>query len=283
MHVYHYAPYEPAAFKRLMGRHATREADVDRMLRAELFVDVHAIVKHSVRASVETYSIKDMEQFYGFVRTVDLASARAHLRVVERALEVAAIDAITPDVRATVEGYNRDDCASVQHLRDWLEQLRATVESNGVSLPRPQHEDGAPSQELDERGRQVQALMGRLTADVPPQHAERTREQQARWLLAHLLDWHRREAKAPWWEFFRLRDLSEEELFDERAAISGLRHHGRVGGTNRSPIDRYAYPMQEAEIHKDDSLYLPDGTAFGSVEAIDRVGRMLDVKRGVRK
>ena len=34
MHVYHYAPYEPAAFKRLMGRYATREAEVDRMLRA---------------------------------------------------------------------------------------------------------------------------------------------------------------------------------------------------------------------------------------------------------
>jgi predicted RecB family nuclease len=36
MHVYHYAPYEPSAFKRLMGRHATREAEVDRMLRAPI-------------------------------------------------------------------------------------------------------------------------------------------------------------------------------------------------------------------------------------------------------
>ena len=54
MHVYHYAPYEPAAFKRLMGRYATREAEIDRMLRAELFVDLYAVVKHSLRASVET-------------------------------------------------------------------------------------------------------------------------------------------------------------------------------------------------------------------------------------
>ena len=38
MHIYHYAPYEPAALKRLMGRYSTREAEVDRMLRAELFV-----------------------------------------------------------------------------------------------------------------------------------------------------------------------------------------------------------------------------------------------------
>jgi predicted RecB family nuclease len=51
MHVYHYAPYEPAAFRRLMGRYASREAEIDRMLRAELFVDLHAVVKHSLRAS----------------------------------------------------------------------------------------------------------------------------------------------------------------------------------------------------------------------------------------
>ena len=29
MHIYHYAPYEPGALKRLMGRHATREQEVD--------------------------------------------------------------------------------------------------------------------------------------------------------------------------------------------------------------------------------------------------------------
>ena len=34
VHVYHYAPYEPSAMKRLMGRYAAHEADIDRMLRA---------------------------------------------------------------------------------------------------------------------------------------------------------------------------------------------------------------------------------------------------------
>jgi len=57
MHIYHYAPYEPAALKRLMGRHATREAEIDRMIRAELLVDLYAVAKHSVRVSVERYSI----------------------------------------------------------------------------------------------------------------------------------------------------------------------------------------------------------------------------------
>ena len=55
-----------------------------------------------------------------------------------------------------------------------------------------------------------------------------TREQQARWLLAYLLDWHRREDKAGWWEYYRLRDLPEEDLFDEPQAVAGLELVERV-------------------------------------------------------
>jgi uncharacterized protein len=35
LHIYHFAPYEPAALKRLMGRYATRENELDNLLRAE--------------------------------------------------------------------------------------------------------------------------------------------------------------------------------------------------------------------------------------------------------
>ena len=87
MHVYHYAPYEPSAFRRLMGRYATRETEVDRMLRAKRFVDLHTVVRQALRASVERYSLKDLEQFYGFRRDVKLEDANINLRVVERALE----------------------------------------------------------------------------------------------------------------------------------------------------------------------------------------------------
>jgi predicted RecB family nuclease len=279
MHVYHYAPYEPAALKRLMGRHATREAEVDRMLRAELFVDLYAVVRRSVRASVERYSIKDLEPFYHFTRAVELNDARTNLRVIERALELGATDAIAPKIRAAVEGYNRDDCVSAFRLRGWLEQLRDSYAADRVAIPRPAVKNGAPPENLDDRARRIRALMAVLTADVPAKPAERTDDQQGRWLLAHLLDWHRREAKAPWWEFFRLRDLSEEELFSEKAAISGLQFITRAGGTKRSPIDRYGFPMQETEVRDGDALHLPDGADFGSVEAIDRVARTVDVKK----
>ena len=47
MHIYHFAPYEPSALKRLMGRHGTREDEIDRMLRAKLLIDMHTVVRRS--------------------------------------------------------------------------------------------------------------------------------------------------------------------------------------------------------------------------------------------
>ena len=58
LHIYHYAPYEPTAVKRLAGRHGTREEEVDRLLRGEVFVDLYRAVRQGIRASVESYSIK---------------------------------------------------------------------------------------------------------------------------------------------------------------------------------------------------------------------------------
>ncbi|HJU23238.1 MAG TPA: TM0106 family RecB-like putative nuclease, partial [Casimicrobiaceae bacterium] len=279
MHVYHFAPYEPAALKRLMGRYATREAEIDRLLRAGLFVDIHTVVKQAMRASVEQYSLKDLEPFYSFARAVPLAEARTALRVTARALELDAPDAITREIRCTVEGYNRDDCVSAARLREWLEALRADAEKRGFWFARPGIATGDAPESVDERERKTQALRAALTADLPIEG--RTSEQQARWLLANLLDFHRRESKAPWWEFFRLRDLSDDELFDERAAIAGLRFVERIP-MKRSALHRYTYPAQDTDIRKDDELHSPDGDGFGRVGAIDRVGRLLDVKKSTK-
>jgi hypothetical protein len=114
------------------------------------------------------------------------------------------------------------------------------------------------------------------------ERAERDDEQQGRWLLAHLLDWHRREAKASWWEFFRLRDLSEDELFGEKAALAGLKFVAHFGGTTKSPIDRYSYPRQETEVNGGDELHLPDGTSFGMVETSPALLQLCSHPRGLQ-
>ena len=73
MHVYHYAAYEPATLSRLMGAHATREAEVDDLLRREILVDLFRVVRQGLRAGVRSYSLKEIEQFF-FTRTADVKS-----------------------------------------------------------------------------------------------------------------------------------------------------------------------------------------------------------------
>ena len=130
-----------------------------------------------------------------------------------------------------------------------------------------------------------------LLADVPEVRAEQTEEQHARWLLAYMLDWHRREDKAGWHEYFRLREMPEEDLFDEPQALAGLLQVERLGVvTNKktgkptgSVIDRYQYPIQEMEIGRKGELKLQDGTKFGDVVDVDRLHRTIDVRKGPKQ
>ena len=265
MHIYHYAPYEPAAVKRLMERYATRQEEIDRMLRAGLFVDLYHVVRHALRASVESYSIKRLEAFYDFDRASPLADANAALAILQASLELSDVPSVSDETRATVRAYNEDDCRSTLALRDWLETLRANLITRGLQVPRPQPDDGAPNEKVTDWLLKINSLIGRLTADVPANLEERDVEQQARWILANVLDWHRREEKAVWWEYFRLADRSAEELLDERAGSSGLALVGSVGGPAKAPIDRYRFPPQETEIRGGDGWLASTACMHGAM------------------
>lgn len=279
LHVYHYAAYEPSALKRLMGRYATREDEIDRMLRAGLFVDLYTVARQSVRASVESYTIKNLEVFYGFERKARLVDVRPALAKLQARLELGTAVEITPDLKEIVLQYNQDDCLSALQLRSWLEKLRAELVARGERISRPAVGNPEPPAELDERQRRIAALVERLTADVPSDRERRSNEQHARWLLAHLLDWHRRELKSTYWEFFRLADLPAEDLYDERCAIAGLTFVSTVGGTAKAPIHRYRFPPQELELRGGESLHINGRQRLGVVEALSLDERTIDIKK----
>jgi len=338
MHVYHFGAYEPATMKRLSGRYATRETELDTILRAELFVDLHTIVRHSLRASVESYSIKELERFYGLVREQDLHAATLSRRAIEWAIEMheelpiekahalgdgtrahaarpqlelalgtgdepatanVARSAAVPDRRsngepsgaeeraqrlaehvAAVERYNREDCVSARALRDWLERLRAEAQrEHGVELPRPELSSGAASEDVATTAEETQRVMSDLLAGVPVDPEQRTKEQQARWLMAHLLEWHRREDKAAWWEYFRLRDLPLEDYESERSALAGLTFVETAGGTHTRPVHRYSFPTQDHDIRKGDCACLPFANHdLGEVVDLDVAAHTIDIQ-----
>ncbi|MBN9614739.1 MAG: TM0106 family RecB-like putative nuclease [Acidobacteriales bacterium] len=279
LHIYHYAPYEPAALKRIMGRYATREEEIDQMLRAGLFVDLYQIVRRSLRASVESYSIKQLEPFYEFEREKPLADANVALVNLQASLELGDTPSISDDIKTAVKAYNEDDCRSTSGLRDWLETLRSRQIANGNDVPRPVPGDGAPNEKVTDWLVKISALIERLTADIPADPEERNQDQQARWVLANILDWHRREEKAVWWEYFRLADLSVEDLLEERAGLSGLIFMSVAGGTAKAPIHRYQFPPQETDLRGGEDLRNLGGGKLGNVEAISFDDKTVDIKK----
>jgi predicted RecB family nuclease len=278
MHIYHFTPYEPSALKRLMGRYATREDEIDQMLRAGLFIDLHTVLKRAVRAGVEQYSLKALEIFHGFRRQVPLEEARSAMRQMEHYLELWRLPEVDESVRKTIALYNADDCFSTRSLRNWLERERLALEQAGKRLPRPQLSDGAASEVVGERQRQTAELAEKLVEGVSADPQLRTEEESACWLLANLLDWHRRESKAEWWEYFRLKDLTDEDLLEERSALAGLHFEQRIGVQRKIPTDRYSFPNQETDLRAED-IVCEKGEKIGEVIAIDIAARTIDIKK----
>ena len=265
LHVYHYASYEPSALKKLMGRHATREEEVDRLLRGAVLVDLYQAVKQSLRASVESYSIKRIEELYDFKREIDLRDAGSSIAAFEQWLQVGEGERPASDILGRIEAYNRDDVVSTHQLRDFLERLRVELaEAVGGEVPRPTAPAPDAPVELSESDARVQAVADLLTADVPVDPQERTDEQQARWLLAQLLSWHRREAKSAYWEFFFRMDMTLEDLVADKGALGDLEVIGKDGPpVRRTPRSQprqqwlYSFPPQEHDLHERSDLYDP--------------------------
>lgn len=281
MYIYHFAPYEPSAVKRLARVHALFEKEVDILLRAERFIDLHAVFKEALLASVETYSLKELEKFTQYTRNVVLRDASSARKSVEIALEVHAFHSLSEKTIKTVEDYNEDDCLATDALHQWLENLRGQLEQSGKEFKRPELKTGEASENVQQLDTRSAALFKALTANLPEDGSTWTDVQNARWLLAHQIDYFRREDKSAWWEFFRVHELEHEELLDERKAITGLQFIKELpkGKREKNPTHRYAFPPQELSVDEDDELIEVKGDKIGTVKAISLENYTIDVKK----
>jgi uncharacterized protein len=258
MHIYHYAAYEPVAIKRLAGQHGICIDEVDQLLRAGIFVDLYRVVRQGVRASVESYSIKKLEPLYGFKRAVSARDSVLALQTFGVALALGDAQDAGGELLAAVESYNRDDCLSAWQLRGWLEDRRRELEARtGKALPRPAIKQGEPPEALSAQTQQVRAVMARLVAGLPAEETKWTSEHRALWLLAQVLEYHRREDKSAWWEYFRQCELSDDELLEDWNALGGLAYVGPVDQVKRSIVHRYTFPPQDHTIDRANAIHDP--------------------------
>jgi predicted RecB family nuclease len=263
MHVYHYAPYERTALGRLMGRHGTREDELDELLRGKVLVDLYRVTRQALVASLPRYSIKNVEELYGFERTADVSGGSESVVAFEEWLEVGD-ESLLESIRA----YNEEDCVSLYELHRWLLSLRPP------ELPwRPAPDDQEPpSEEAQARIEELERVRGELL--------EGAVEGQPRWLLAHLLAYHRREQRPQWWEYFHHRGLDEEELFTDGDTIGGLELRGEPEQVKQSLLYTFTFPAQE---HKIGSQAVDPATEQEYSVTVDDEQGTVTLKRGLRR
>lgn len=209
LHIYHYAAYEKSALRRLSLLHVVGEDAVDTLLRDGVLVDLYDTVRHSLRISERSYSIKKLEPLYmgAHLRSGEVTDAGAS--VVAYAAYCMARDAgdagAAAEILAGISDYNRYDCLSTLRLRDWLLGLHA----HPGALGRPEERTHVPGE------REVPVREPAPTHEPPPEEARlleylaqlppgeaREAGPQAIALVAAAVGYHRRERKQFWWSHF---------------------------------------------------------------------------------
>ena len=113
-----------------------------------------------------------------------------------------------------------------------------------------------------------------------------------RWLLAQLLDWHRREAKPEWWQYFRrVLQSTDDDFIADSEAIGGLEFKEELEPVAKSRVYRYTFdPEQEYKLAPGKSALDPateriklqggDKPArVGDIVALDGVTGTIDLRR----
>lgn len=226
LHIYHYANYEVAAVRRLMGRYGTRETEVDELLRHNVFVDLYTVVRQGLRVGEPRYSLKNIESLYRDTRrTGPVSTAFDSVLAYENWLASGQPqDWRASPVLREIRDYNRDDCESTWQLTEWLRERQREA---GIAWlppgtgPAKEGEDPQRSAEPNPR----HELAERLLADIPQLEQERAGDTQ-RWqtqeMLGNVVEFHRREDKPLWWATFDRHAMSEQELVEDLDCLGGL-------------------------------------------------------------
>ena len=227
MHVYHYAPYEVTALKKLTGGYGVREAELDQLLREERFVDLYPVVRQSMRISKESYSIKKVEAFYGRSHRAPWPAGWAACLyeqwLVDR--DARSWPRSSPTTRRT--STRPASCTS-----GWSSSAPSWRRCTGAAAARADHFRADPTVT------DAQAAELELAARLHDAGHE---------LLGDLVGWHRREDRPAWWEVPPLADLDAEELSATARRWAGCPSR-YVGPEKKSHLYEYSFPVQDTKV-----------------------------------
>jgi len=216
MHIYHYANYEIAACRKLMGRYGICEHEVDQLLRNEVFVDLYKVVKGCLLLGEPRYSIKNVEHLYRGKRSTEVGSGGDSVVVYGRWCAAPDGDTWqTSTVLNAIRDYNIDDCNSTQELTDWL-RLRQSEQG----IPYLGKTDVVESELKEDLTARLQLRDRLLQKSAQLMDEGLTDDAKVTSLLAWSLEFHRREKKPMYWRLFDRMNSTEDELFDDMDCLA---------------------------------------------------------------
>jgi len=272
-YIYHYAPYEVTAMRRLSTLHGTKEAEIDDLLRRERFVDLYRVVREGIRVSEPRYSIKNLEHFYAEKREGDVTTAGESIEVYEEwraTQEQRLLDQI--------ERYNEQDCRSTKRLHEWLLLLRPAG-AIWKEDPGLQRDEEASKRQTDAEMR-VSDYTARLLANAS------STDRPFAELVSQLLEFHRREAKPQYWALFDRRDSTTEELIDDSECIGGLNRDTLTAPykDKRSIVYSYRFPPQDFKFSAGDGcLCSTTLKPAGTIAYLDEEANVVRLKIGANQ
>lgn len=271
-HIYHYASYEVHVLRRLSTAFASREDEVDALLRAEKFVDLYSISRAAIRTSERDMSLKTLEHFFAPKREEDVKAAGESIVQYHRWLESGE--------RVLLDGilaYNRVDCENTEGLRDWLLSLRPE------HLPWWVKEPEAPLTEAKAAQRDAREALREAVRHAVEASPHLTGE--VRKVLVDLLDFHKRAKKPAQWAVFDRCETEPHELIDDLECIGCVCPSGTawLRPQKRSTVARYSYPPQETKLKVGAKVvHAPTGMSLGTIIDLDTIGCWVEVKRQLK-
>lgn len=216
MKVYHYAPYEKTALRKLSQVHIAGEDEVDQWLRENLLVDLYETVRNALVVSTRSYSIKKLEPLYmgEHLRSGDVTDAGASVVAYAQYMQArnspdpAAAEAILE----SIADYNEYDCLSTLRLRDWLLSLSDEAPGTLADMPEPP----AAGEEYEPTPEELR--LQNYLADLPHGQAL-SDDDRAIAMVAAATGYNRREKKQFWWEHFDRLSVPMDDWSDVRGVF----------------------------------------------------------------
>ncbi|MGE9290933.1 MAG: TM0106 family RecB-like putative nuclease [Puniceicoccales bacterium] len=251
MHIYHYAPYEVTALKRLMCRYGSRENEVDDLLRNGVFIDLYHVIRHGLRVGTPSYSIKDIEKLYRPKREGEVSTSMGSVVEYARWIESGEPEdwKESPRLRS-IRDYNKDDCDSTAELAKWLRERQFEAGISYASREDRESQetvDAEKQAQIDEATAKSTAILKQLLARAL--HADDDEQRMFR-TAGDLYNFYHRQSKPIFWQMFERAAMTPDEQWKDPCCIQGLELLNPEGTKEkRSLTFTYCFdPDQECKI-----------------------------------